>query len=58
MIEFWNERYAASAYAYGKEPNQFLVETSIIFLKVKYFFLRKEKVEMQYLLHKKDTILV
>lgn len=26
MIEFWNERYAASAYAYGKEPNQFLVE--------------------------------
>jgi SAM-dependent methyltransferase len=26
MIEFWNERYAASAFAYGKEPNQFLAE--------------------------------
>jgi len=25
MKEFWNERYAESEYAYGKEPNEFLV---------------------------------
>lgn len=35
MKQFWNERYGASAYAYGTLPNQFLFENISVFPKGK-----------------------
>lgn len=38
MKQFWNDRYAESEFAYGKEPNQFLKEHIHLFPKGKVLF--------------------
>lgn len=55
MIDFWNQRYAASEYAYGTEPNEFFKQClktytdTLLPDRSALLMPAEEKVEMRYL---------